>query len=173
LCLSDDGFPVPEGYVLQHLEVTDGKIAMPKNWFYHSGGTASGWLWTFSKEDPAKGPYETGLSIQLIAGVEKKTKQPSENFAKVFLDKKRSSAKVLKDCAPVEQGDFKLQCLEVIEDVQEPNGVKSFHILYSVSWGMDMVVINTFGAPPEQWESVKPIADVMANIELIGPNFGK
>jgi hypothetical protein len=60
------GLVVPEGFVVQVLGATDGRIAMPKNWFYTNRGTPSGWLWTFAAEDPAKGEYETGLRIQLF-----------------------------------------------------------------------------------------------------------
>jgi len=50
-----------------------------------------------------------------------------------------------------------------------------FHILYSVMWGkkMDMAVVSIFGAPPETWDAVAPIANQMATFMLIGPNFGK
>lgn len=64
--VTDDAFPVPDGYVLQPLDPTDGKIARPKGWFYKSEGTASGWLWTISAEGPSKGIYETGLRMQLL-----------------------------------------------------------------------------------------------------------
>jgi hypothetical protein len=170
-----EGFPIPEGFVLQRLESTDGRIAKPKDWFYVSSGTPSGWLWTLSAEDPSKGGYETGLRIQLLAGVEKGTKRSTEEFAQNFLQQKRASTMLVSECPVVDQGQFKRQCIEVIENVQRPEGVKIYHILYSVFWGnkLDMVVVNTFGAPEEKWSSVSPFSKVMANVELIGPGFGK
>lgn len=175
-CHAEADFPVPEGYVLQRLEATDGRIAKPKDWFYSSGGTPSGWLWTFSEEDPSKGGYETGLRIQLLVGIKKKTGQSPEAFAQNILRQKKASTKVVKEC-PIDysQEDFMRQCLEVIEDIQRPKGMTTYHILYSVFWGkkLDMVVVNTFGAPEEKWQSVIPISDVMSRVVLIGPNLGK
>lgn len=172
---AEDDFPVPEGYVLQRLDPTDGRIARPKEWFYASGGTPSGWLWTLSAEDPSKGGYETGLRIQLLVGVEKGTKGSTEAFAQNFLRQKRESAKVVGECPAVDQGQFKRQCLEVIESIQRPRGPATFHVLYSVFWGkkLDMVVVNTFGAPEEKWQSVASASKVMANVEVIGTNYGR
>lgn len=174
-CHSEENFPIPEGYVLQHLDPTDGKIAKPRDWFYASKGTPSGWMWTLSAEDSSNGVYETGLRIQMLVAVEKTTKRTTEDFAKNFLQQKRNSTKVLSDCPASDQGQFKRQCLEVIENIQRPEGVRAYHILYSVFWGknLDMVVVNTFGAPEEKWEAVRPVSDVMAHVEVIGPNFGK
>lgn len=174
-CHAEESFPIPEAYVLQRLDPTDGRIAKPKEWFYSSKGTPSGWMWTLSAENPSTGSYETGLRIQMLVGVEKSTQRSTEAFAQNFLQQKRVSTKVLRDCPASDLGLFKRQCLEVIENIQRPEGSRSFHILYSVFWGnrLDMVVVNTFGAPEEKWEAVRSISDVMARVELIGPDFGK
>lgn len=172
---AEEGFPIPDGYVLQRLDPTDGRIAKPKGWFYASSGTPSGWLWTLSAEDPSKGGYETGLRIQLLVGVEKATKNSTEIFAQNFLQQKRNSTKVVNECPAIGQGQFMRQCIEVIEHIQRSEGLVPFHILYSVFWGkkLDMVVVNTFGAPDEKWQSVAEASKVMAKAEIIGPNFGK
>ena len=174
-CLAADNIAVPKGYVLQHLAETDGQIARPKDWFFTSKGTPSGWLWTISKEDPAKGPYRTGLLIQLLAGVAKDSGKTREGFAQDFISGKRTSAKVIRDCPKSDLGEFYRQCIEVLESVPSPAGPATYRILYSVMWGkeLDMVVVSIFGAPPETWETAAPIADAMAQFRLIGPNFGK
>lgn len=171
---AQSAFPVPDGYELQHLDPTDGRIAKPHGWYYTSNGTKSGWLWTISKEEPTKG-YETGMRIQLLVGVEKNTHRSREDFAQNFLQKKRSSTTVVKDCAASDQGDFTRQCIEVIENIPRQGEEHPYHILYSVLWGkrMDMVVVTTFGAPADRWDDVKNTVDAMAPIEIIGPNFGK
>jgi hypothetical protein len=179
LCASaayaDDNFLIPEGYVLQRLEPTDGKIARPKDWFYANSATSSGWVWTLSAEDPEKGGYETGLRIQLLTGVEKGTKSTRDVFVQNFLQQKRSLTKVVRECPAIEQGEFKRQCLEVTETIQRPKGPVIYRVLYSMFWGkaLDMVILNTFGAPEEKWESVVDISKVTSNVEVIGPNFGK
>jgi len=166
---------VPNGFVLQPLDPTDGKIARPKGWYYSSGGTPSGWMWTISEEDSSKGGYETGLRMQLLVGVQKETHHSTEEFALNFLQQKRAITTVLRECQTTDQGEFKRQCLEVLEEIEGPHGKIRYHILYSVFWGkeMDMVFLNTFGAPEQKWESVRNISDTMSHVVLIGPNFGK
>ena len=172
---SADEITVPEGYVLQVLGATDGRIAMPKAWFYSNSGTPSGWVWRFSPQDPHLGEFETGLTIQLFVRVEEKTKQSPEAFARSFIAEKHvKSRQVLRDCPVANFDSFKRQCIEVIEDLKEPSGLKRFHILYSAMWlkEMDMVAISTFGAPEEKWESVRETADVMSMFVLIGKSPG-
>jgi hypothetical protein len=171
-------FSIPEGYVLQRLEATDGSIAMPTGWHYRSRGTPSGWLYTLSKEKPEP-YYETGVRIQLLLGVEKGTKQARDAFVNAQIAKKKagSEIEVIQECAqPSDAGFFWRKCLEVIEPIQlgaEPP--KRFHILYTFSWSKtgDMVVVQTFGSPIEQWEEHKLIPAAMNGAVLIGPNLGK
>lgn len=174
-CTAGDSFPIPDGYVLQTLDPTDGKIARPRDWYYKSEGTPSGWLWTLSEEDPSKGAYQTGLRMQLLVGVEKKTKKSRYIFAQKFLENKRASTDVVNECPETDQGQFRRRCIEVIENVKGTDGDNTYHILYSVLWGntLDMVVVTTFGAPQDKWEAVRKVSEVMSAIELIGPNFGK
>jgi hypothetical protein len=166
---------VPEGFVLQRLDATDGRIAKPRDWFYSSAGTPSGWVWTLSKEDPAKGPYKTGMKIQMLLGVEKGTGESRERFALNFIDEKRASTKLIVDCPKEDIGEFFRQCIEVLEDLQVGGKAVPFRILYSVMWGktMDMVVMSTFGAPPDAWNELAPTANRMSKFMLIGPDFGK
>ncbi|HUL18754.1 MAG TPA: hypothetical protein VLV29_05745 [Steroidobacteraceae bacterium] len=168
------GLLVPEGYVLQVLGATDGRIAMPKGWFYTNAATPSGWQWTFSAEDPRAGAYETGLRIQMFMRVEQELKRSRESFATAFLEQRRKSAHVLRDCPIQDFGSFKRQCLEVLEVIGEPSGQKQFHILYTVMWlrDMDIVAVSTFGAPPEKWDAVADITKVMSEFILIGKNPG-
>ncbi len=166
---------VPPGFVEQRLPETDGRVWRPKDWFFTSQGTQSGWLWTVSKEDPITGPYRTGMRIQLLVGVASGAGKPPEIFARDFIQDKTRTSEVLRQCAIEDSGQFYRQCLEVLEDIPPPVGPGKYRVLYSVFWGkkMDMVVVSTFGAPPSTWSDVAPIADTMSRIELIGPNFGK
>ena len=174
-CWAQTMVHVPEGFVLQRLEETDGQIAMPKDWFYASRGTPSGWVWTLSKEDTKLGKYQTGMRIQVFFGVEKGTGDSRDAFVKKVFASKRSSAQVLKECPRLDQGMFYRQCMEVIETVPGPDRSAAYRILYSMHSGkeMDMVVASTFGAPPDTWKEAGPIAYVMAEFVLIGPTFGK
>ena len=175
VCWAQAMVPVPEGFVLQRLEETDGQIAKPKDWFYLRRGTPTGWVWILSKEDPELGPFQTGMLIQVLVGVEKGTGGTREAFAQKVLASKRSSAQVVGGCPKVDQGMFFRECVEVIESVQRPEKSGIYRTRYSSFWGkeMDIVVFSTFSAPNDAWAEAGPIADVMANFVLIGPNFGK
>ena len=170
-----DEINVPEGFVLQHMDPTDGQIARPKDWFYTSSGTSNGWVWTFSKEDPAKGPYLTGMAIQLLVGVEKATGHSREDFVNKIIADKRTTTKLVRDCERTDIGQFYRKCLEVIETIPLRGVPTEFHIIYSLMWGkdLDMIAISIFGAPPETWPSARLIANSMAEFVLIGPGFGK
>jgi hypothetical protein len=167
---------VPDGFVLQPLDPTDGQIARPKGWFYTSSGTPSGWLWTLTKEDPSKGPYKTGLRIQMLVGVEKGTGKSRETFVNEQLDEKRSSTKVIRDCQVSDIEGFHRRCLEVIESIRLGDlPPADFHVLYTFMWGteMDIVVVSIFGAPPEEFPAIASTANAMSEFRLIGPGFGK
>ena len=157
--------PVPDGYIAQQLDVTKGWIARPKDWFYESRGTPSGWLWTIAKEDPSKGEYETGMRIQMLIGF-KKHGTTSEAFLRNFIGQKRVEDKVLSDCE-TKVGNFQRICLEVLEG--------KFHIQYSVYWdsNTDYAFLVTFGAPANKWNEVKAIEQTMAGVVIIGADFGK
>lgn len=174
----DADIPIPPGFVLQRLAETDGQIARPRDWFFASQGTPSGWMWTLSREDTSKGPYDVGMRIQMLLGYTESSGKSREAFVRDFLAGKRAAAEVLRECAaPVDIGAFRRLCLEVIEEVALPAPAVSrrFRILYSLMWGeeLDIVVVTIFGAPPEEWETAGPIADAMAAFRLIGPKFGE
>jgi hypothetical protein len=165
----------PDGFVLQPLDLTDGLIARPKDWFFGTVSSSAGWTWVIAKEDPAKGPYETGMRIQVIIGVKQRSGKTAEEVARGFLAEKRSSEKVVSDCQPTDQGQFMRECLTVIEELALNGPAKPYRIAYSAFWGktMDMAVITTFDAPADQWENVARTAEVMNAFRPIGPNFGK
>ena len=52
---NDDPLSIPPaGFVLQTLDVTDGLIARPKDWYYQSGSSSGGRTWIIAKEDPQR-----------------------------------------------------------------------------------------------------------------------
>jgi hypothetical protein len=157
--------PIPDGFVAQRLDVTKGWIARPKDWFYESHGTPSGWLWTIAKEGPSKGEYETGMHIQMLIGF-KKHGTTSESFLRDFIGQKRAEDKVLSDCES-KVGDFQRICLEVLEG--------KFHIQYSAYWNpdTDYAFLATFGTPADKWNEFKAIEQAMANVVVIGADFGQ
>jgi hypothetical protein len=153
---------VPDGFVLQMLEPTGGKIVCPKDWFYAERHGGPSYTWIISKEDVEKGPYDTGVRIQTIVGVEKGTGKTPKQFVMDFIEKKRKEAKqIFDECEPEDQGLFTRVCLQTEEG--------PYRILYSAFWanGSDIVVVSTAGTKTEEWGKYSEIFDQMSNFELI------
>ncbi len=172
--IAQTAFTVPDGYVEKKLDVTGGRIAVPKDWFFSDGRTNSGWAWVISAQDQAKGRYETGLQLHAIVGVELTMKKSRRAFVKDFLSEKKASTAVLRECPETNQGKLKRQCLEVVEDIKRNGETMRYHILYWVFWSneVDIVGMFMFGAPQDQWASAKQVGEVLAQLEFIGPSFG-
>jgi hypothetical protein len=90
---SESAFFVPEGYELQELKPTGGKILRPKGWFYTEAHKEHAFMWTVSKENPEGGSYETGVRIQCFVGVEEITGKSPKEFVRSFLDCKKKTTK--------------------------------------------------------------------------------
>lgn len=164
-------FPVPDGFEVQPLDPFGGRIAKPKGWYFHSRGTPTGWLWVLAEQDPAKGKWDTGSQIQLIAQVSKKAGKSPEEFVRDTLQQIKKSSRVLRECEVETVGEFRRQCLEVVETVDGANGKREFRHLYTLSWHVsaDMVVIALFATTPDKWESLRETHRAMSVYEVIGP----
>jgi hypothetical protein len=167
---------VPEGYDLQELRPTGGKILRPKDWFYTEGHREHAFMWTISKEDPSKGPYETGVRIQCFVGVQEATGTSPKEFVQSFVADKKKTASVISQRAQETQGLFTRIGLEVKESLAPGEKQKPYRILYSCFWGdgADLVVIVISGTPADQWEKYADTFDAMSGFELIDmKRFGK
>jgi hypothetical protein len=153
---------VPDGFVPQILEPTGGKIVRPKDWFYAERHGGPSYTWIISKEDVDKGPYDTGVRIQTLMGVEEGTGKSPKQFVMDFIAKKKKEAKqIFNECEPKDQGLFTRVCLQTEEG--------AYRILYSAFWanGSDIVVVSTAGTKTEEWSKYSEIFDQMSNFELI------
>ncbi|HEY1630586.1 MAG TPA: hypothetical protein VGF56_04690 [Rhizomicrobium sp.] len=171
----DATIAVPDGYVPQRLDVTDGAIARPKDWYYSNGGTPSGWFWLISKEPPGDGVH-TDMRIQMFIHVSQGAKYTVETFAQhVLAEQQQASDKVLSACAPTPMdGGFTRQCLEVERTFKDADGARRYHAQYSAFWSGDTVFFVAFEAPPVDWnDETKTIAVNMAAFRPFGPNLGK
>ena len=151
----------PRQFVTQILEPTGGKMRRPKGWFYTENHNATSFGWIVSREDASKGPYATGLRIQLIPGVRKGTGKSPKQFVLDYLATKKKEAKVLKTCDAEDQGMFTRICLETEEGPH--------HILYSLFWGnqLDWAVVSTAGTTKELWHTYQDTFDKMGPLDLI------
>lgn len=155
---------IPEGFVMQDMEPSGGKILRPKDWFYVEGHRANVWMWTISKEDTKNGEigYDTGVRIQAMLDVEKKTgKSPKVFIEEFFEQKKKSAAKVHKVIEPIDQGIMTRIGIEVTQG--------DHRIMYSLFWGneIDLVVISIAGTEVANWDKHSETFNTMSVFELI------
>ncbi|TQV87076.1 hypothetical protein [Aliikangiella coralliicola] len=158
-----------EKFVLQILEPTGGKIEKPVSWFYEERHRSARSLsWVISKEEPTNG-YETGLAIQLMVGIQDKTKMTPAQFVKNHLNAVAKAAISAKACEPESIGFFIRQCLELEEEKVVNGKVIQFHVLYSFFWNddTDMVGVTVAGSPSDSWSKYQGIFERMSKIDLI------
>jgi len=172
---AETSFSVPEGFELQRLDVTEGRIAKPKGWFYDYGTDKNSIMWTISKEDSKKGPYKTGLRIQFIPAVSRAAQTTPQLFVEQFLADKKKTEKVVRDCPSRPAGVFARVCLETLESADSFGPDIKFHTLYSLFWSneKDAIVFTIFMTPESNWEEERHNADQMAEFELLGENLWK
>jgi len=153
----------PTEFVNQVLEPTGGKIMRPKDWFYTESHGGPSYVWTISREDASKGPYTTGVRIQVLEGVEKGTGMSPKQFVLLTVAARRDIAtKILNTCPEQDQGLFTRICLETEEG--------PYHIRYSMFWGnrrIDIVVVSIAGTTKELWNTYAPTFDRISAFELI------
>jgi hypothetical protein len=169
-------FPAPPvGFRTQVMDPTDGRINMPADWSYKSGGTQNGWLWTFAKDRNATNGYDTGFSIQLFLQVRQFSQSSPQAFAQGFLQQKRVSARVVRDCPPSEVGGYSRQCVETVENLQRGLRTRAFRLLYSVFWSneRDQVIVTAFGAPETDWPKLEGTLNTMSEFQLTGAGLGR
>jgi hypothetical protein len=160
---------VPEGFVLQILEPTGGRIARPQDWIYTEQHRPNVYVWTLSKEDPRNGPYDTGVRIHMFSGVEALTRQRPKEFVQEFARQKHANAKVLDECPPHNLGRFTRICVETEEPPAGAPGAKARRAHYALFWAddLDMAVFVTSSTTAEQWESLRQVFNVMNTFELL------
>ena len=137
---------LPKGWVAQPLEPTGGNVHRPTDWHFTSKQESNAIKWFITKEDFSKGPYETGVSVQMFLGVEKTTSKSPHQYATDFLAGKQSAAKKVHHFCERGRGHSDFACLEVEEG--------NYRVHYQVSWatGMDVLWVITSGAPERLWE---------------------
>lgn len=156
---------LPEGFVLQILEPTGGKILRPKDWFYSEGHRGPVYMWTLSREDQRKEKgYTTGVRIQVFNDVLNGTGKTAKQFILDFIaSKKQEAIEILKTSDEMEQYLFTGTFLETIEGPD--------HILYSLFWGtnaqLDSAIIAIYGTTKELWNTYKSTFEKMFAFEII------
>ena len=161
---------VPEGFVRQSLEASGGEIARPEGWVCVQTPVETGYTWTVSKEDSAKGPFETGYRIQVLSDFKPADGKTLEEFGNAFLNSKKS-VKVIAEFPLATQGPFLKKGVEVEEPITENGKTTTYHIIYTFAWSdrMEAAVITSSGTTSEKWQEYQKTFQVMDGFQLLDP----
>ena len=161
---------VPDGFVRQSLEASGGEIAKPEGWVCVQTPVETGYTWTVSKEDSAKGPYETGYRIQVVSDYKPEGGKTLEDFGNDFLKSKKSE-KVIAEFPLATEGPFLKKGVEVEEPITENGKRTTYHIIYTFAWSdrMNAAVITSAGTTSDQWTQYQKTFQVMDGFRLLDP----
>lgn len=164
---------IPKGYTLQILEPTGGEIARPDGWFYTAQHHEPVLEWVISREDAAKGPYQTGFRIQALMGVDKHTGRSPRDYALSFLaSTQKAASKLISSFPETKQGAFSCRGIEVEENYTlKKVGPKTYHSIYTVFWGTDsdIAIVTIASTPVDLWSKYQSYFQVMSAFQLIDP----
>ena len=156
-------------FVVQILEPLGGKVEKPADWYYAERHRSKDSLnWVISKEKSEDG-YATGVSIQLMIGIEEKTGKLAERFVDEVVQSQIAKAKKSTLCEKEEAGFFMRQCLTTEEQQVKGDQVTDYRVLYSFFWNneIDMLGITVAGTPIDSWDEYKNTFQRMSEIEII------
>jgi len=144
----------PEHYnfIKQELSPAGGTALRPKCWKYSEKHRGPCLIWTLSKEHDKDGAYETGMAIQLMIGVEEGTGKTPEQFCKDILKSKVESAKVIRRFPQTKVDILQREGIEVEEYITKKEKRGKYHLIYSLFWDENIVVVATSGAPADLWD---------------------
>lgn len=153
----------PNGFEVQRLEPLGGEVLKPKGWYFNVTGTKDAAVYQIAKEDPKKGQFETGLTINIIPGIRAKTGEPTTGYIPYFYNKKKKSGRVVSTDPVTQQGKFTRFAFLVDEELTL-RGKKNVHrISYCIfaSDETDLLIMMIFGCPRDEWPKNELICSTM------------
>ena len=114
------------------------------------------------------GPYDTGMRVQFIPNVKNGSGLTPKEAVAVNIRKRKESEKVLRECPPEEFGLFTRICIETTGYPVKSKPKQKYHLISAFWWSdqLDLIAGVTFGAPVEEWESVRSVYDISGNIKI-------
>jgi len=145
--------PAPKGY--EWIRCGDNKMGLlkPKSWFHRSKKKGNTETHTISIEDSKKdGIFKTGLTLNIIKHVDKKTGAPASEYAKKFIQKACEGKTVLLDIfSKPPAGPFKSYgCRIKSQKKGDISIIIHFFILANDKKGT--LFLYQFEAPEKSWD---------------------
>jgi len=162
----------PEGYKWERFLEVQSAFLCPTNWHRIEKASASTHTYALSKE-PVKtnGLFETGLTLQVVKGLQKKTGVvPSLTASKMGEAVLRSKDNKKLDMKDVSSGPFKAFFIRYrnAPPVTKPIVI---HQVYISNDKKDTLFIVTFEAPEKSWDEAWKIGEPMVKMFLIDDEY--
>jgi hypothetical protein len=145
----------PDGYRWQELEGAAGFVLVPNKWHYSTQSTKDSVAFQVTKEDPKVGQFLTGMTINVVRDVKKKTKLDPSLYAVHYLNEYMKGNKVvIKPDKIYDVGPFKRVSCQV-EKAFDFAATKRECRVRVVGYANDetgTLFIVIFGAPVEEWD---------------------
>lgn len=165
--------PIP-GYVVQNLEPLGGEILRPENWHFRRLMNDDALAFQIAKEDISNGgEFETGLTINLVKDVTKKSRVSPSIYAAYFIKDKLKNAELVTRDASRRDGDFLREGILIRENKTLTEKTQPFKIGYTLYANdkTDLLIIMVFGTPESEWDANDEIYTIMMEqVILCKPN---
>jgi hypothetical protein len=168
ICRGAERRDAPPGFDAQRFGPWGGELFVPDNWEYHEPGGPSGGTYMIAKAFAPDGTYDTGMRIQFIPGVKKANGLTPKEAVAVNVRIRKETEKVIRECPPEEFGLFTRICIETRGYPVKSKPKQEYHLISAFWWSdqLDLIAGVTFGAPVEEWDSVKSVYDISGNIKI-------
>jgi hypothetical protein len=162
----------PEGYRWERFREVQSAFLCPTNWHRTEKAVASSHTYALSKE-PVKtnGLFETGLTLQVIKGLQKKKGiAPSLAATKMGEAVLKSKENKKLDMQDVSSGPFKAFFIRY-RNAPPPAKPIVIHQVYISNDKKDTLFIVTFEAPEKFWDEAWKIGEPMVKMFLIDDEY--
>ncbi|MCK5707169.1 MAG: hypothetical protein KAI43_05900 [Candidatus Aureabacteria bacterium] len=165
---------IPDGFCWQKLGKIKSKVLKPRKWHCKKSVKEGNIIYSITKERRNfRGKFLTGLTINTVRNVTKKTKINAELFAAYYIfDYMEESENVL-DKWERDDGVFVRYGCEVRKKISKAHPDITFRIRVSAiaNTKTDTMYVVIFGCPEEEWQSVSNIEKVMVNPLVLSEKF--
>ena len=132
----------------------------PKGWFLKKESKAGTYAIFITKENIDKeGVFQTGLTVNVLKGISKKTGNPASLYAHKFITiaAQKEKNKILVKPWLVESGPFKGYGIRVQDEV------KILHYMLIANDKEDTLFLTIFEAKPKDWDKAWKYGEVILN----------
>ena len=150
--------PAPPGYEWRNCEKMKAKFLVPEGWNFleERQGAAVACFISKEKIEPGK-EFETGLSVNLVPDVLRKTGSSPSEYAQIYLDRQASKGSLL-DRSSAKQSSFELfQAEQIVRETDWP--ALRFRHLVVASPSLGRIYILLFETREDLWARYWPVIE--------------